>query len=104
MATVAVRCPDCDSDQVVKRGKSGEGKQRYLCRNEACSRTSFILDYSYRGWLPEVKAQMVDMALNGSGIRDTSRVLKVSTSTVINALKKSRSVGASQSRLSRRAD
>ena len=47
MATVAVRCPDCDSDQVVKRGKTGEGKQRYLCRNEACARTSFILDYSY---------------------------------------------------------
>jgi transposase-like protein len=28
------------------------------------------------------------MALNGSGIRDTTRVLKISTATVMNELKK----------------
>jgi len=31
---------------------------------------------------------MVDMALNGSGIHDTARVLRVSPTTVINTLKK----------------
>ena len=36
----------------------------------------------------KVKEQIVDMALNGSGIRDTARVLQVSTSTVIKELKK----------------
>jgi hypothetical protein len=30
----------------------------------------------------------VDMSLNGSGIRDTARVLKISPTTVINTLKK----------------
>jgi hypothetical protein len=35
-----------------------------------------------------VKQQMVDMALNGSGIRDTARVLRVSPTTVITTLKK----------------
>jgi len=35
-----------------------------------------------------VKQQIVDMALNGSGIRDTARVLHVSTNTVIKELKK----------------
>jgi transposase-like protein len=30
------------------------------------------------------------MALNGSGIRDTARVLKISPTTVINELKKKR--------------
>jgi hypothetical protein len=30
----------------------------------------------------------VDRSLNGSGIRDTARVLKISTTTVINTLKK----------------
>ena len=34
------------------------------------------------------KQQMVDMALNGSGIRDTARVLRVSPTTVISTLKK----------------
>jgi transposase-like protein len=48
--------------------------------------------------LPEIKEQIVDMALNGSGIRDTARVLKISPTTVINELKKkSRRLAASTS-------
>jgi transposase-like protein len=35
-----------------------------------------------------VKQQIVDMAMHASGIRDTARVLRVSPTTVINALKK----------------
>jgi insertion element IS1 protein InsB len=35
-----------------------------------------------------VKQQIVDMALNGSGIRDTARVLRISPTTVISTLKK----------------
>jgi transposase-like protein len=38
--------------------------------------------------LPEIKEQIIDMALNGNDIRDTARVLKISTDTVINELKK----------------
>jgi transposase-like protein len=38
--------------------------------------------------LSEVKAQISDMAVNGSGIRDTARVLKISPTTVIEELKK----------------
>ncbi len=90
MVLIPVHCPHCDSDQVVKRGKSTEGKQRYLCQNQACSHQTFILDYSYRGRVPEVKQQIVDMALNGSGIRDTARVLGISKDTVLSALKKRR--------------
>lgn len=41
-----------------------------------------------KGRLPEIKEQIIDMALSGSGIRDTARVLGVSTDTVINELKK----------------
>jgi len=33
---------------------------------------------------------MVDMALNGSGIRDTARVLRMSKDTVLSELKKGR--------------
>jgi transposase-like protein len=37
-----------------------------------------------------VKQQIVDMALNASGIRDTTRVLHVSPTTVMKELKKKR--------------
>ena len=88
MVLISVRCPHCTSDKVIKRGKTAEGKQRYRCQNEACSHRSFILDYSYRGRLPEIKQQVIDMSQNGSGVRDTARVLKISASTVLNELKK----------------
>jgi insertion element IS1 protein InsB len=54
------------------------------------SKKTFLLDYPYNGHLPEVKSQIVDMALNGSGIRDTARVLRVSPHTVIRELKRLR--------------
>jgi len=47
-----------------------------------------LLDYTYIGQSLEVKQQIVDMAMNASGIRDTARVLHVSPTTVINELKK----------------
>lgn len=88
MVLEPVHCPTCDSTDIVKHGKTAEGKQRYKCRNCECTRHSFVLEYSYRGYLPEVKQQICDMALNGSGIRDTAWVLKISPTTVIEELKK----------------
>jgi insertion element IS1 protein InsB len=38
--------------------------------------------------LPEVKQQIIDMSLNASGMRDTARVLRISTDTVLRALRK----------------
>lgn len=84
----AIVCPSCQSMNIVKHGVSGEGKDRYKCRNVECKRCTFILNYTYQGHLPEVKEKIADMAMNGSGIRDTARVLKISPSTVINELKK----------------
>ncbi len=88
MVLEPVLCPDCASEDVVKHGQSQAGRQRYKCRNAECSRCTFIRDYRYRGYLPEVKQQIVEMALNGSGIRDTTPVLKISSTTVIENLKK----------------
>jgi transposase-like protein len=42
----------------------------------------------YAGHSAEIKQQIVDMAMNASGIRDTARVLHVSPTTVIKELKK----------------
>jgi len=46
------------------------------------------LQHEYQGYLPEVKQQISDMAMNGSGIRDTARVLHISPTMVIEELKK----------------
>jgi insertion element IS1 protein InsB len=43
---------------------------------------TFLLDYAHAGQSPAVKQQIVDMALNASGIRDTARVLHLSPTTV----------------------
>jgi len=83
-----VVCPVCRHEKIAKRGKTENGKQRYLCQNPECSVKTFILDYDYNGYLPEVKNQIINMAINGSGIRDTARVLEISPTTVINELKK----------------
>ena len=82
-----VHCPSCNRTNIVKHGKSTEGKQRYKCRNLDCSRSTFILQYSYQGYFPDVKQKISDMAVDGSGIRDTARVLKISQTTVIEELK-----------------
>src|SRR4051812_40259816 len=78
MPSVAVRCPQCGSDEGIKTGKTDTGGQRYRGRNAVCAQGSFLLEYRYQGYLPRVKRQIVDMALNGSGIRDTARVLGIS--------------------------
>ncbi len=89
MITQVLHCPYCHETDIVRHGMSPEGKQRYRCRAclEGRGRT-FLLDYTYAGQSPEVKQQIVDMAMNASGIRDTARVLHVSPTTVINELKK----------------
>src|SRR5262245_32935624 len=88
MALVYVHCPECQSIDAVQYGKQANGTQRYRCNNRACPRTSFLLQYSGKGRLPAVKQQIVDMTLNGSGVRDIVRVLGVSSATVIDVLKK----------------
>ena len=85
MATVAGKCRYCDSEPVYKQGYARSGESRYRCRE--CQH-SFQLTYRYEGNKPDTPEKIVNMALNGSGVRDTSRVLGVSTTTMIAHLKK----------------
>jgi transposase-like protein len=90
MVYVPVQCPHCQGTEVIKAGKQANGTQRYRCQNGQCARRIFLLQYLDRGRVPEIRRQVVDMALNGSGIRDTARVLRISPTTVIAVLKASR--------------
>lgn len=94
-----VQCPHCHSTEVVKNGKSAEGQQRYRCQNLECPYRTFILNPTYPGRTRQVKQQIVEMTLNGCGIRDIARVLHVSTATVIQELKKSPTTAKCQSGL-----
>ena len=69
MAKIEVKCPYCGQEKVVKYGKS---------RSE----------YEKNAYYPGVKEQVVEMAMNGAGVRDTGRVLKIAKDTVSGVLKK----------------
>ena len=88
MAFVHVQCPDCHRADVVQYGKQANGTQRSRWNNRDCSRTIFLLQYQRQRASATVKQPIVDMTLNGSGVRDIVRVLRVSSATVIDVLKK----------------
>ena len=69
MVYVPVQCPYCQSTEVIKAGKQVNGAQRYQCQNDRCERRIFLLQYQDRGRALEIRRQVVDMAINGSGIR-----------------------------------
>src|SRR5918998_1022769 len=96
MVYVPVQCPHCHSTEVIKAGRQATGAQRSQCQNGQCARRIFLLQYQNRGRVPEVRSQVVDMALNGSGVRETARVLRISPTTVLAVLKKSRRVATRQ--------
>ena len=85
MVKQAIKCIHCSSENIVKNGKRKNGVQCLLCRR--CKK-AFQQDYTSNGAKPEVKMLIIKMSLNGSGIRDISRVLGVSQGTVIVVLKK----------------
>ena len=91
MVLEPVICPACQQPDAVYRhgkannGKASNGTQRYRCTT--CRRT-FQLRYRHKVYEPGVRAKITDLALNGSGIRDTARVLGISPQTVMGELKK----------------
>jgi hypothetical protein len=54
----------------------------------ACAKGRFRLDYHNRRCWPEVKHTIIAMSRNASGVRDTARVLRMSTDPVLSELKK----------------
>ena len=86
MAKIDVACPYCsETNGAIRNGYSGSGAQLYRCKH--CLKT-FPLSSRYIDAKPETHQTIVDMAMNGSGCRDTARVLKISLNTVLHHLKK----------------
>jgi len=78
-----ITCPACSSLNIKKNGINKQTKQRYRCNG--CGK-QFILKYSYRAYLKQIRELIVPMSLNGSGIRDTARVLRISATTVMRVI------------------
>lgn len=80
-----IQCPECQDEDINKNGKNSRGTQRYCCKS--CG-NCFQTTYCYEACQPGISEQIIAMAMNGSGVRDTGRVLKISTGTVLRTLKK----------------
>ena len=53
-----------------------------------------MLDYRYKACESGVTEKIVEMAINGRGIRDTARVLNINKNTVINTFKQRKPPGS----------
>ena len=88
--------PQVWRQSALKAGRNASSTQRYRCQNPSCLTKTFMLTTRYRAYQASIKEQAVEMAINGSGIRDTARVLKIDKNTIISTLKKSNHTGAGQ--------
>jgi transposase-like protein len=80
-----ISCPYCGQSDLRKNGLRPSGIQYWRCCT--CNK-NFQLEYRYNAYKPGVKEKILEMTLNSSGVRDISRVLKISKNTVSSELKK----------------
>lgn len=73
-------CPHCNSNQIIKNGKTKTGKQQFLCKS--CEKR-FIDFYTYSAYQPNLNQQIILLTKEGLGVRSTARVLKISTTTLL---------------------
>lgn len=69
----------------IKYGKSGAGKQRYLCKT--CGKT-FVDFYTKQSFLPKTDREVRNLLKEGMGIRSISRYLSISKNTVLSRILK----------------
>jgi transposase-like protein len=74
------QCPVCKSEQLIKSGKTANGKQRYRCKK--CSKR-FIVNYTYNACRQNTYSKIVLFTKEGLGIHSTARVLKISVTTLL---------------------
>lgn len=81
---VNLRCRHCQSEKLVRAGKSAGGKQRLLCC--VCGRRS--CENPYQGRPAEKEEQVVALLVERTSQRGIARALRVSRVTVADILKK----------------
>lgn len=87
MVMAPIKCPHCGSDNVKRNGTSNNGKQRFLCCNESCTHKTFVENYTYNAYDPNIRSRIFFSIVNGSGTRATARTLGIAKDTVTDALR-----------------
>ncbi len=79
------KCNKCGSEDIVKNGKDGKGKQKYRCKK--CK--SYGVLNPYRGHSEEIKEQIMKAYFEKTSLRGLERIYKVSRITIMKWIKKS---------------
>jgi len=85
MITITLQCRHCGSEQLVRDGRTANGKQRYWCR--ACDRTSRD-NPQPPGYSAAQQEQILAAYEERSSLRGLERVFGVSRKTVSTWLQK----------------
>ena len=64
MVLIPVSCPFCGTTNVRKFGVVS-GKQRYECLNKECTHRTFMPEYTYNAYNPDIKAKVFFSPLMG---------------------------------------
>lgn len=72
-----------DEKKYVRNGKTRQGKQRFKCK--VCGRT-FLKTYTNLAYSVKSNEWIVKLIKEGNGIRSISRLLKISTTTVLSRI------------------
>lgn len=73
-------CPFCYSNKIVKNGHTKTKKQQFFCKKCRCR---FLDYYSYKAYHHRINNYIVEFIKEGLGIRSISRVLNISTTTLL---------------------
>ena len=79
-----MKCRKCNSDAVLN-GKSKGGVQRYRCKE--CG-VQFQQWYKNKAYLETINEQLISLVKESCGIRSISRILGISSTTVLNRILK----------------
>ncbi|MDO5654580.1 MAG: IS1 family transposase [Flavobacteriaceae bacterium] len=73
-------CPHCKRNQIIKNGTTKCKKQQYLCKS--CGKR-FLDYYTYNAYHERVNSEIIHFTKEGLGIRNTARILHISTTTLL---------------------
>jgi insertion element IS1 protein InsB len=86
---IELKCPHCQSPNIVRNGKKSNRTQNYLCK--ACGKQCISdSERTYLGTLLDIASMIKIMLVRGVGIRDISVILKISVTKVLKTLKSSK--------------
>ncbi len=85
MALSETSCCRCvvGINNMIKHGKTKSGNQRYICK--LCRKTR-VENYAYQAYKSDTDKNIIQFTKEGLGIRSTARILKISTTTLLNRI------------------